>query len=370
MSDSKRSMTNWAMQTHHTAPAAADNTRLQEVARRLYDRDVPTPTAPQLSESGQVAHITYLERLHDQMGRRGTPFQIAPQSDDRLRRQDRLSPVQNIRELMKGGHRLREALAYEFAYRILPNPARPKAPDQSSSRLTMNIDPRYSRHAAHSLSRLVTQQADNPTVTQAKIMGPDKLGQRTDDAVLYMRGHDDRKARQTAANLSAMMDPQGMVEHTPFGMTRLGTGISYAETVGGDSTSHGSARKKIIAAAVAEFRRPGITHAGNEQEMSGRVGYQAYRHGYNPEAPAYAVRQSRKDMLSQIRDLGANLSGPLKPSDVKRTQAIARAHGLDTTQAARRVEQENVVKRTGQTIGRGASETQGFIKKLMQRYKV
>lgn len=347
MTDSLRSMTSWAVRTnlktasdrdltlqyrrgiYHAAPSKRKafkqkyptlghykRKHLQTVARDLYDRDVPLPRTRQLTVRQQANHIKMLQELHDVNAARH--FIIGPQSQDG--QPTHTPPLPHVQDLAqqymthprsptKGDKdaSIEAALSREFSYRFLPLSKRRRASDSTKARLTLNFKPSHSGEAANALAELIHDPIANPSVSQAKMMGPDKLGQRTDDAIVYFSGTDHHAARNTAANLEAHMSADAFANHTPFGMARIPKGnkgrsyfkgISYAETAPGGSSSHGSERKKIIAAAVQNFRDLG---GKTQRDMEGHIGYQAYRHGYNPGAPAFVVTRAQKSILQQIK---------------------------------------------------------------------
>lgn len=297
--------------------------RLQTVARALYDDDVPLPRTRQLSLGQQSSHIKMLQKLHQANSTRH--FIVGPQSEDG--QETHTPPLPHVQNLAHqymthpksptkgdGKRSLKAALSREFSYRFLPVPRRRGASDSNKSRLTLNFKPSHATEAADGIASLIQDQFSNPTVSQAKMMGPDKLGQRTDDAIVYFSGANYNAARDTAANLEAKVSADAFANHTPFGMERVlkgnkgrswFKGISYAETAPGGSSSHGSERKRIIAAAVQNFRDLG---GKTQRDMEGHIGYQAYRHGYNPGAPAFVVPRAQKKILSQIKSGHARLN--------------------------------------------------------------
>lgn len=280
-----KTLTAWATRTHMQAPQGANNKELQRVARGIYDKMAPAPTPPAMDKTAQRAHIATLQGMHASPD---IPVQIAPQSHDSRKPAKRSSPEEHLQRHPN------KALT-EFAYRYRPDDKRPSDAQGRSGRLTLNINPEHSQTVATALGELLTDKDANPNLRALKVMGPARIGQRVDDAVLYLRGHDERGAKQVAAHLQGALSatPDALLDHGPPGMTRVSRGVSYAETVPGDSSSHGNARKKIVAKAVEDLRSLG-------GQMEHHVSYRAFRSGYNPNVPSHAIDPRRAQLLQAI----------------------------------------------------------------------
>jgi hypothetical protein len=372
MSDSLRSMTKWAMATHTTSDSSDtyrqryvdlstntdsasarqraalnkghetrtsfkktfsnenvfENTMLQKVARKLYDGDAPHGLTP-MSKKQQSEHILNLQAMHDD---HSSQVKIYPQSDKHSSPKDYLE-----------NNGLRRA-ASEFAYRMMPKLSRGK----SEARITLNVNP---QHAQSVSNAMVQEMKDNPLVSQSKMMGPSNIGTRTDDAILYMGNHSLREANATASSLSKRVANNAFVPHAPFGMEPLSKmqGFSYSEALPHLSSSHGSARKVIVAAAVMDFRKLGGHRKEASDNMEGHVGYHAYRQGFNPNAPAFAVTQAHKNVLADIRTpetvnaamkakrvarMLADIRNPETRNAAATTKRVARATGLSGVDAS------------------------------------
>jgi len=280
-----RTLSEWATTVHQQAPSGATKKDLKRITRKAYDAMAPNPTPPAMNKRAQKAHIQALQAMHASPQ---VPLKIAPQSQDKLAEDKRSSPA---------GYLKRDSAKAvgEFAYRYRPEDARPSDPQKRSGRLTVNMNPKRSRTVATALGSLLSDPAANPNLRALKVMGPARIGQRVDDAVLYLRGHDERGAKGVASNLEKSLQgtPDALVDHGPPGMMRVARGISYAETVPGDSTSHGNARGKIVVAAVQDYRSLGGA-------MRHHVSYRAFRAGYNPELPSHAIAPARAELLKEI----------------------------------------------------------------------
>ncbi|RDH43971.1 T3SS effector HopA1 family protein [Zooshikella ganghwensis] len=315
MPDSLQSMTQWATQTHTSSPGGASNAQLQQRARTIYDTH--SPGSNQLSQPQQMNHLLSLQQLH---ANPSIPVQVYPQGNRGE------SPAQYM--LRRGFRRA----AHKFSYRIMPL----TGPIHSRARITLNIDPQRSQQVSQAMAQELTA---NTSVRQTKMMGPDRLGQRTDDAIMYMRRHSFDTAKTTAQSLAQRVnDPTAFVQHTPYGMEPIPgmPGMSYSEAHPSLSSSHGTARKQIIAKAVESFRTLG-GHRGTDQEnMAGHVAYHAYRMGFNPNAPAFVVKRSHKRLLQSIRDYptqkrNANIAKITGTSTLRANafaQRVLRAHGM------------------------------------------
>ncbi|MGI0116155.1 T3SS effector HopA1 family protein [Zooshikella sp. RANM57] len=315
MPDSLQSMTQWATQTHTSSAGGATNAQLQQRARTLYDTHSPGST--QLSQPQQMNHLLSLQQLHADPT---VPVQVYPQGNRGE------SPAQYM--LRRGFRRA----AHKFSYRIMPL----TGPINSRARITLNINPQRSQQVSQAMAR---ELVSNRSVRQTKMMGPDRLGQRTDDAIMYMRHHSFRTAQRTARRISQRVnDPTAFVQHTPYGMEPIPgmPGMSYSEAHPALSSSHGTARKQIIANAVESFRTLGGHRDTDQENMAGHIGYHAYRMGFNPNAPAFVVKRSHKRLLQSIRDYptqkrNANIARITGTSTLRAdafAQRVLRAHGL------------------------------------------
>lgn len=147
----------------------------------------------------------------------------------------------------------KEQLLNGSAYRILPKDYRKRYLTRSHlmARLTINVNKKNYENLAKALIEIYDHDL-NKNIIQAKIMGPRKLGRLTDQAVIYLAEADLEKAQEVSQQLIDLLPPDALVDHTPIGMTQLMKGISYSETMGGQSTSHGESRAVIMAKAITE----------------------------------------------------------------------------------------------------------------------
>lgn len=317
MSDSKRSMTSWAMQTHTSTPLTATNKELQKRARTIYDSDSPHSTP--LTQQQEVGHL----KLLSQLGKASPDLQVYPQSRGSSSSVDDLVTTR--------GH---DRAASEFSYRIMPTD---RSGSKSSGRVTLNFDPSRSGDVAIGMAH---QLLTDPNVAQTKMMGPRLLGQRTDDAILYTKQKDFSEAIKTGKSFGNRFSNSPFVDHTPLGMEPLPgqTGRSYSETVPHLSSSHGSARKVVVAEAVESFRALGGHRETDDENMSGHIGFHALKQGFNPEAPAFALPKGRQALLDEI-------------SDPKTRQTF---------------QDNNTIKRVAKSTGLSISQATDFRSKLLQ----
>ncbi|WP_272517904.1 TcdA/TcdB pore-forming domain-containing protein [Providencia sp. PROV221] len=139
------------------------------------------------------------------------------------------------------------------ALRILPKNLKKRMKLRSSinARLTINIHKKYINRLTKSLVKLFHEPSPQ-CIEQAKIMGPRKFGIQTDQAVIYLSESGLEHAKEITQRLNTLIPSDAFIEHTPVGMQKMDTGISYSETPKGQSTSHGQARSQVIADAITE----------------------------------------------------------------------------------------------------------------------
>lgn len=350
-----QSLSEWASLVHLKAPTGAPPKALKRITRETYDAMAPKPAPAALSKRAQKAHIQTLEALH---ASRDVPLKIAPQSQDKRTADNRDSPAEYLKANPD------KALG-EFAYRYRPDDKRPSDPQGRSGRLTVNMNPKRSRSVSMALGTVLSDPVANPNLRALKVMGPANIGQRVDDAVLYLRGHDERGGKVVASNLRKELQgtPDALLDHGPPGMLRVARGISYAETVPGDSTSHGNARGKIVAAAVQDYRSLGGA-------MRHHVSYRAFRSGYNPELPSHAIAPARMQLMADIpgaaarhkqrREQGKEEPPQLPPDAAKARQALLKAIPAAADRHRQRADQ-----RQPPTLGpQAAKARQGLLKEI------
>nr|Q08370.1 RecName: Full=Protein HrmA [Pseudomonas syringae pv. syringae]AAA16545.1 HrmA [Pseudomonas syringae] len=160
-------------------------------------------------------------------------------------------------------------------FRMVPKDQR--APETNSGRLTIGVEPKYGAQLALAMATLMDK---HKSVTQGKVVGPAKYGQQTDSAILYING-DLAKAVKLGEKLKKLsgIPPEGFVEHTPLSMQSTGLGLSYAESVEGQPSSHGQARTHVIMDALK-----------GQGPMENRLKMALAERGYDPENPALRAR--------------------------------------------------------------------------------
>lgn len=303
------SLTDWAKRIDKAAPTGASVSDLEAEGKRQYVASAPDPLPTKLSVEEQRSHMAHLQQMH---ASKDTSFTIYPQAHDK--RAKKASPQEYMEE--------NESRALSsFAYRFSPDPHREHEPSGKSGRLTINMDPKHSKEVASKLGQVLDDTESNPTLRAMKMMGPARLGQRVDDAVMYLKGHNPEAARQTAKHVTeALSGTKGaLIDHTPPGMEHVATGISYAETKPGDSTSHGTARRKILAQAINQFRTNQKAFPSQEMNMQHHVQTAAFKAGYNPNMPSRVIRPERGALMKQLGKVGDSVAKGGKVSDtVKR----------------------------------------------------
>ncbi|WP_375084095.1 TcdA/TcdB pore-forming domain-containing protein [Providencia sp. SKLX074055] len=194
------------------------------------------------------------------------------------------------------------------AYRILPKDYRQRYLSRSKlmARLTVNVNKKNYIDLANALIKLYDNDPQK-NVFQSKIMGPRKLGNRTNQAVIYLAEASSVSAKEVSQQLKSLLPPNALIEHTPVGMKRLMTGISYSETVEGQSSSYGELRAVIMAKAVTESLLTG-------ERLINTLPRTLQRFGYDPKDPAL-ISQTIKDRFLKTGLNGSNLElGTAAPS--------------------------------------------------------
>ncbi|WP_265511566.1 T3SS effector HopA1 family protein, partial [Providencia rustigianii] len=137
---------------------------------------------------------------------------------------------------------------------------------------------------------------------QSKIMGPKNLGKLTDQAVIYFSNANLQDAIEVSQQLRELMPEDAFLEHVPIGMYRVDKGISYSETLKGQSSSHGEARAEIIAKAVTESLL-------TEKPVDKCLEAQLRIYGYDVEHPALLAQSVREAYID------TSLAGGGHPSE-------------------------------------------------------
>lgn len=145
-----------------------------------------------------------------------------------------------------------------------------------NSRLAINVQPQY---ASDLLTALIKLMKENGSVLDGKIAAPRDFGQRTDSAILYLRGDYDAGLR-IAEMVRKALPEDAFVEHTPGGMHRIAQGVSYAERVPGHSSSHGKSRTEFIHEALA---------MRGEKPLKDKLAKVFKKAGYHPQFPAFRL---------------------------------------------------------------------------------
>ncbi|TQV87754.1 T3SS effector HopA1 family protein [Aliikangiella coralliicola] len=172
-----------------------------------------------------------------------------------------------------------------FAYRI--NPVNPQG---STGRFTINSRQDQGLQLAQALEHEVNPATKKSFVTQSKMKGIDRLGQKTDDAIVYFNSKPSWNQRRKMAK--RIRSNVQTTDYTPQGMDRIKPGVSWAQrpqhvdpTKPAYSTSHGTAHATIIEAAI----RSTAKHYGNNMTQANFdkvYSYKLKRAGLNANNPA------------------------------------------------------------------------------------
>ena len=243
---------------------------LEDTAYAIYADD-PAKKSQKLNTHQKFQMRNHLEMLH----KRKAGFHVNPQSDDARADNRQRSPGQLSRSQNR----------HEFAFRFMPTEERPlTTPIQC--RLTLSFHAKYATVVSDLLAELAAP--DHPfsdIVAQAKILGPSELGNRTDDAVIYLNDNPE-KVRLLVRYIHDQLSDDILKDHTPGGMLPLGKGIGYAETHEEDDSSFGRSRGNMIAEACNRvLNNPDLS-------LGKALAETLQRHGYDPESPGLVLRSS------------------------------------------------------------------------------
>lgn len=119
---------------------------------------------------------------------------------------------------------------------------------QSNSRLTINVKTEY---AAPLLQVLASALKEHAYITQGKVSGPKFFTQRTEAAILYMKG-DYTAGLRVSEFIRNKLGDDAFVNHTPFSMHKIIPGISYGEHFPESVDSYGQSRSRIVQRALTE----------------------------------------------------------------------------------------------------------------------
>ncbi|MFJ4142015.1 T3SS effector HopA1 family protein [Pseudomonas sp. NPDC089734] len=216
------------------------------------------PTVTPMNRAEQDTYLMRLRRINAHEG-----VSVSPQSMDGLNKEYRL-----LGPFIKENPNARK----EF-YRITPEPVREKS--ETMGRLTIGVQPQYASQLIKAMGAMVKNE---DSIFSGKVDGPERYGSRTDSAILYVKG-DFQQAQELGQKLKSLsgLPPEAFISHTPPGMQALDKGLSYAETVRGQSSSHGDSRSAIILDAL--HRKGGSLESRLKEALVDK--------GYNPENPAF-----------------------------------------------------------------------------------
>jgi hypothetical protein len=234
---------------------------MQETIYDLFKHETPksTPMAP----DAQKAYMAGLKKLERTDG-----IDLWPQGLDGMNKEDR----------RLGVYMAEHPGAGKDFYRIAPE--QPRHTGEVMGRLTIGVEPRYAGELAKAMTTLIKSE---DSIISGKVAGPEKFGQRTDSAILYVHG-DYAKTQELGRQLQSMLPAQAFINHTPAGMQSAGKGLAYAESVQGESTSHGTSRAAIIEIALSD-RSSGSLEKKLKTALAAK--------GYNPDNPAFRQTSTR-----------------------------------------------------------------------------
>ncbi|WP_260954381.1 T3SS effector HopA1 family protein [Pseudomonas citri] len=230
----------------------------------FFKEDAPKSKPKPMSPEAQKAFMNGLKKLERQEG-----IDVWPQGLDGMMKQDRHLDVYMAEHPGAG----------KTFYRIAPERPRLNGEDEMG-RLTIGVEPRYAGELAKAMATMVKND-DN--ILTSKIAGPELFGQRTDSAILYVRS-DYAKTQELGRQLQSMLPADAFIDHTPAGMQSVGKGLSYSETVPGESTSHGLSRSEVIATALSDR---------SSDSLDKKLKTALAAKGYNPDNPAFRQTATR-----------------------------------------------------------------------------
>jgi hypothetical protein len=235
---------------------------MRETIYQLFKQE--TPKSRPMAPDAQKAYMEGLKKLERTEG-----IDLWPQGLDGMNKEDRLIGVYMAEHPGAG----------KDFYRIVPEHSR-RTEEDDTGRLTIGVEPRYAGELAKAMTTLIKSEGN---VLSGKIAGPEIFGQRTDSAILYVRS-DYAETQALGRKLQSMLPAQAFIDHTPAGMQSAGKGLAYAETVKGDSSSHGLSRADIIATVLSD-------HSSGSLEKKLKTALAAK--GYNPDNPAFRQPSTR-----------------------------------------------------------------------------
>ncbi|HHR5880205.1 TPA: TcdA/TcdB pore-forming domain-containing protein [Providencia alcalifaciens] len=204
-----------------------------------------------------------------------------------------------------------DALIDGTAYRILPKDFKQRYDDKSMlmSRLTINVKKEYFISLAQALMQIYEHDPEKK-IMQSKIMGPKRLGVLTDQAVIYLSGANLQDAIKIGQQLKALLPEDALIEHVPIGMYYIDKGISYSETLKGQSSSHGESRSEIVAKAVTESLL-------TDKPIDLCFEHQLRIHGYDVQYPALVSQSVREAYVDMSLTGGSNTPESVPSKDIE-----------------------------------------------------
>ncbi|MDX7990831.1 TcdA/TcdB pore-forming domain-containing protein [Xenorhabdus littoralis] len=265
---------------------------LEKDAYMRYSNDRPEGISG-LNEGEQQSFVNYIKAL----SARTTTVDILVQGSEKMALSSQTEAV----------------LGTADAFRVLPKDFKQRHSTRSriGARLTINVDKTHFNSLASALTKLFNDD-NRGWLEQAKIMGPKNLGRRTDQAVIYLSSAGVEHAHAIGRKLSELLPETAFVKHTPIGMYHVSKGISYSETVEGESSSHGQSRARLIAAAGTESF---LTDTPIEKTLTRTLQKRGYDVS-NPALLAQAVRD--RELKGGLVPMGGGTESREGSADIRR----------------------------------------------------
>jgi hypothetical protein len=181
-------------------------------------------------------------------------------------------------------------LAAGESFFLVPDPARPpENPHAASSRLVLNPHPKHMPLLARAMASVISTTDE---VSQGKVGAYDWLGNRSDDAIMYLCDPDQLCAESVVAKLHAAIEDLngGAIPHDMFlgvqppGGELMAPGIYYAETAALHVDSVATDRGRIVAEAIIQSDQQAAALTPNLKRAIAAS-------GYDPEYPAFILAE-------------------------------------------------------------------------------
>ncbi|KEQ18352.1 T3SS effector HopA1 family protein [Endozoicomonas numazuensis] len=280
----RKALQHWAEEAARMSLNSEKST--QTCVRDLYRRDCPKQAPRPLTNTDArmlLGTIVRLEKKYDLLRVSMREFNVGVAS---------MLDSPNFRETQ-----------YFFAFQDLPDEG-----TGDGSRLTLNLHPDKVKEVIEVLVEMMHQAPWSELIRKTKIQALSRLGKTTDCLVVYCTFSPD----QVMALAQAVDEkiPKGFrLEHTPFGMERIYTGIAYSERKEGDSGSHGNSRNKVICRALRRCRH------NSDLDLTRILNEELLLSGYDPENPARLARTN--DFMEIVSKLARDKEPTVQLADIE-----------------------------------------------------